>query len=151
MKRGTQKRIPTPGQPQWHHLLGAYNFVTDEVFALPAEAKDSDNFIAFLDWLTQQLPAQVPIFLVIDNASYHHSRATAAAFALLEQRIHPLFLPAYCSLLNPIERFWLHLKDLAAANILYDSMSALVDTVRVHLCNQNDPAHPDRFTLCKDL
>lgn len=151
MQRGTQKCIPTPGQPQWHHLFGAYNFVSDEVFALPATTKDSDNFIAFLDWLIQQLPGNVPIFLVLDNASYHHSRATTTAFALLEQRIRPLFLPAYCSLLNPIERFWRHLKDLATANVLYASMDALVDTVRVHLDNQNVPDHPDRFTLCKDL
>jgi len=31
MKKGTQKRIDTPGQQQWHHLFGAYNFLTDEV------------------------------------------------------------------------------------------------------------------------
>src|SRR5215217_3734706 len=67
MKRGTQKRIPTPGQPQWHHLLGAYNFVSDEVIAMPAEAKDSDNFIAFLDLLVHQVPAELPILLVMDN------------------------------------------------------------------------------------
>jgi transposase len=151
MKRGTQKRIPTPGQPQWHHLFGAYNFVSDEIIAMPAEAKDSDNFIAFLDLLVQQLPADLPILLVMDNASYHHSQATAAAFALLGHRIRPLFLPAYCSTLNPIERFWLHLKSLAAANTLYPAMSALVDTLLVHLRNQNDPCHPDRFTLCKHL
>ncbi len=28
MKKGTQKRIDTPGKQQWHHLFGAYNFVT---------------------------------------------------------------------------------------------------------------------------
>jgi len=151
MKRGTQKRIPTPGQPQWHHLLAAYNFVTDEVIAMPAETKDSDNFIAFLDLLGQQLPTNLPILLVMDNASYHHSQATYAAFALVEHRIRPLFLPAYCSMLNPIERFWLHLKNLAVANTLYPAMSALVAAVLVHLANQNDPCHPDRFTLCKNL
>jgi putative transposase len=151
MKRGRQKRIPTPGKPQWHHLFGAYHFVTDELLAMPAECKDSDTFIAFLDLLVQQLPVGVPIMLVLDNASYHHSHATRAAFALLEQRIYPLFLPAYCSLLNPIERFWQHLKSLAAANTLYPAMPALLANVLVHVANQNDPAHPDRFTLCKDL
>lgn len=151
MKRGIQKRIPTPGQPQWHHLFGAYNFVTDEIIAMPAEAKTSDNFIAFLDLLMQQLPPELPVLLVMDNASYHHSQATYAAFALFEQRIRPLFLPAYCSLLNPIERFWRHLKDLATANTLYATMADLVDTVRVHLANQNDPLHPDRFTISKDF
>ncbi len=54
-------------------------------------------------------------------------------------------------MLNPIERFWLHLKDLATANTLYTTMSALVDTVLIHLRNQNVYSHPDRFTLCKDL
>ena len=93
MKRGQQKRISTPGQQQWHHLFGAYNFLTDEVIALPATAKNSDAFIAFLDFVVQQLPSDKPVILIMDNASYHHSAATHAAFAILDERILPQFLP----------------------------------------------------------
>jgi len=100
MKRGTQKRIDTPGKQQWHHLFGAYNFVTDEVIAMPAPKKNSDAFVAFLDALTQQIDDGRPILLVLDNASYHRSFIAQAGFAAFEQRLMPLFLPPYCSNLS---------------------------------------------------
>ena len=151
MKRGTQKRIDTPGKQQWHHLFGAYNFVTDEVIAMPAPKKNSDAFVAFLDTLTQQIDDDRPILLVLDNASYHHSVVAQAGFAAFEQRLMPLFLPAYCSDLNPIERFWRHLKDSACANTLFPTMDALVDSVLTNLKRQNDQSNPSRFSICKEL
>ena len=151
MKRGKQKRIPTPGRQQWHHLFGAYNFVTDEVIALPASAKNSDAFIAFLDFLAQQLPSDKPAILILDNAYYHRSASSQAAFAILDARILPQFLPPYCSNLNPIERFWLHLKDCSAANTLFPNMQDLINSVRVNLNKQNDLLNPDRFTISRDV
>lgn len=151
VRRGEQKRIDTPGKTQWHHLFGAYHFTTDEVHTLGCEHKNSDSFIAFLDSLARRLPTDKPLLLVLDNASIHHSAATQAAFALFEGRILPLFLPAYCSMLNPIERFWRHLKEQSCANTLFPSMDALVASVNATLCAQNDPSNPYRFTICKDL
>lgn len=151
MKKGTQKRIDTPGQQEWHHLFGAYNFVTDEVFAMPAPKKNSEAFVAFLDTLVQHFAADRPILLVLDNASYHHSVASEAGFAAFEGQLMPLFLPPYCSNLNPIERYWRHLKDSACANKLFPSMQALVDSVLKNLQHQNDRTNPERFTICKDL
>ncbi len=55
------------------------------------------------------------------------------------------WLPPYCSDLNPIERFWEHLKGFACANKLFPAVSALVDSARACLLNQNDFSHPDRF------
>lgn len=151
MKKGTQKRIDTPGQQRWHHLFGAYNFVTDDVVAMPAPKKNSDAFVAFLDTLAQQAPDDRPILLVLDNASYHHSAIAQAGFAALEGRLTPLFLPPYCSILNPIERYWRHLKDSACANRLFPSIEALVASVLTNLKHQNDRTYHNRFIVCKDL
>jgi transposase len=151
MKRGTQIRIPTPGTPQWHHLFGAYNCVTDEVVAQSAPNKDSNAFVAFLDTLVQSVTDDRPILVVLDNASYHRSRTAQAAFATLQARLLPLFLPAYCSTLNPIERYWRHLKALSCANRLFPSMQTLVDSVLVNLKQQNDPDNRNRFTIRKNL
>ena len=151
MKRGTQLRIPTPGTPQWHHLLGAYNFVTDEVVTMTAPNKNSNAFVAFLDTLVQQVTDERPILVVLDNASYHHSLTTQAGFATLEARLLPLFLPAYCSTLNPIERYWRHLKTLACANRLFPSMQTLIDSVKLNLKQQNDLNCLNRFSIRKDL
>jgi len=144
-------RIPTPGTPQWHHLFGAYNFVTDEVVAMAAPKKNSSAFVAFLDTLVQQVTDDRPIIVVLDNASYHHSLTAQAGFATLEARLLPLFLPVYCSTLNPIERYWRHLKGLACANRLFPSMQTLIDSVMVNLKQQNDHNNLYRFKIRKDL
>jgi transposase len=151
MKKGTQKRIDTPGQQEWCHLFGAYNFVTDEVVAMPAPKKNSDAFVAFLDTLVQKVADDRPLVLVLDNASYHHSAAAQAGFAAFEAHVMPLFLPAYCSNLNPIERYWQDLKGSACANVLFPSLESLVESVLVNLDYQNDQTNSDRYSICKDL
>lgn len=138
MKRGCQKRISTPGQQQWRHIFGAYNWATDEVVYQVVEKRNSDNFIAFLDHLVQQHSGERPLVIILDNGSIHHSHASRAAFALLENELLPLFLPKYCSQLNPIERFWKHLKSLACADKLFPDMEALVASVECNLAHQND-------------
>jgi transposase len=149
MKRGRQKRIPTPGQQQWRHLFGAYNWVTDEVIYQVANKRNSETFIAFLEHLVKQHSGKRPLVLVLDNGSIHHSLASQAAFAVLEDRLLPLFLPRYCSQLNPIERFWKYLKACACANKLFVDMDALVASVEKILQQQNDFNCPSRFMLLK--
>jgi transposase len=151
MKRGCQKRIATPGQQQWRHLFGAYNWATDQVIYQVSEKRNSEAFIAFLDHLVQQHSAERPLVLVLDNGSIHRSFASQAAFAVLEDRLLPLFLPKYCSQLNPIERFWKYLKSSACANKLFPDMNALVDSVTKVLQLQNDPAALSRFQLLKNF
>lgn len=151
MKRGCQKRIPTPGQQTWHHLFAAYNYVTDQVVHWSSAKKNSDAFVAFLDHLLQTVPKEQPVLLVLDNASYHTSQAAQAAFACFEHRLLPLFLPPYCSDLNPIERFWRHLKENACANFLFEHIQALSASVEHWLTKQNDPHDPERFLISKSF
>lgn len=104
---------------------------------------------AMIRWCSTS-PMIVP-GLVLDNASYHHSATTQAGFAVFEEQLMPLFLPAYCSNLNPIERYWRHLKDSACANRLFPSIQALVDSVRANLNHQNDCISDNRLAISKDL
>ena len=89
--------------------------------------------------------------IVLDNGSIHHSHATQAAFALLENDLLPLFLPKYCSQLNPIERYWKHLKSSACANKLFPDMEALVSSVEYALLQQNDLQSDSRFMFLKNF
>ena len=99
--------------------------------------------------LFQQHSGERPLVLVLDNGSIHHSLASQAAFALLEDRLLPLFLPRYCSQLNPIERFWKYLKAVACANKLFADMDAVVASVEKILHQQNDLSSSSRFMLLK--
>jgi transposase len=73
----------------------------------------------------------------MDKASYHRSKPVRAALRLFEPRVRVFWLPKYYPTLNPIERFWRHLKDLACANKLDQSLENLAERVRVILECQN--------------
>lgn len=83
----------------------------------------------------------------MDNASYHHSKTTQAALSLHEDRVLVIWLPKYSPFLNPIERFWLHLKNLAVANRLHRSLTSLQQSVDEAIQNQNTLLHPNRLIL----
>ncbi len=87
--------------------------------------------------------------LVLDNASIRKSAATLAALSLFEHRVTVIWLPAYCSDLNPIERFWRYLKEQVCINKLYPDMAKLILAVRDQLERQNDCLRTDRFSLLK--
>lgn len=145
MKRGKQRRIATPGQQKWHHLIGAYNWRTGEIIYTFCEKKNSDAFCQFLEHLMNSVSSDKPIVYILDNASYHHSKQSEAMIAYYEDSSWAYWLPPYCSDLNPIERFWKHLKDLACANRLYQDISEVVNSVVNVLIAQNDFDSSERF------
>jgi transposase len=146
MRRGERKLIPAPGSPQFLHIFGGYNWHTGVVSYLTASHKNSDTFVAFLEHLLTEYPRQ-HLILVMDNASYHHSKTVKAALTLYEDRILVIWLPTYSPFLNPIERFWLHFKQLAVANRLHRSLTELQRSVDEVMFHQNTLAHPNRLRL----
>jgi transposase len=116
-----------------------------------AKTKNSSTFIEFLEELLVKNYATGRVILVMDNASYHKSASALAALSLFEHRVLLLWLPPYCSDLNPIERFWRHLKGLACANKLQDSIESVVKSAEKILSEQNLPNSDLRFLLSKNL
>jgi putative transposase len=127
MKRGQRKSIPAPGTPLASHVFGAYNWATGQLAWQQSRKKNSETFIALLEHLAFTVYPDQRLVLVLDNASYHTSRATQAALANLEERILVFWLPKYSPFLNPIERFWLHLKtwQMPTAWILTSTASSM--------------------------
>lgn len=146
MRRGQRKLIPAPGSPDYLHIFGSYNWHTGRVSYVTAAHKNSETFVAFLEHLLLEYPRQ-KLILVMDNASYHHSKTAQAAFGLYEDRILVIWLPKYSPFLNPIERFWLHFKQLAVANRLHRSLKTLQDSVDEVMQQQNSFQHPNRLRL----
>lgn len=149
MKRGKQKRIATPGQQQWHHLIGAYNWRTGDIIYTFCQKKNSDAFCNFLEQLMNSVSSDKPIVYVLDNASYHHSKQSEAMIAYYEERAWAFWLPTYCSDLNPIERYWKHLKAQACANRLFQDIEEVVNSVVKVLATQNDFDSSERFLFQK--
>lgn len=150
MKRGQQKCIPAPGVQQSHHVFAAYEWETDEVTWTTSDRKDSEAFVAFLEKLLVEHYPTGRCVLVLDNASYHTSAMSKAALSLFEHRVLIFWLPPYCALeLNPIERYWRHLKDQVSVNKLYPSIDDLISAVDAELERQNDFENNSRFTFVK--
>ena len=59
----------------------------------------------------------------------------------------PIWLPTYCSDMNPIERFWKHLKENACANRLFKKVQEVVDSVVNVLEEQNDMSSKHRLVF----
>jgi putative transposase len=152
MKIGEQKHIPAhTGQRQLQHIFGAYNWVHDHISWLTAERKNSESFIAFLEHVLLDCYPTEKVVLAMDNVSYHRSAAVKAALSLFETRVLVFWLPPYCADLNPIERYWRHLKDLACANQLHSSLPTLSAALETVLFAQNEPFNLLKFELSKNF
>ena len=153
MKKGQQKCVPAlqPGTKQHRHIFGAYCWNDDTIDWQMADWKNSETFIKFLEYLFVEKHPNDAIVLVMDNVSYHKSAAALAALSLFEHRALVVCLPPYCPELNLIERFWRHLKDLACANKLHDTIEAVVASAEYFLAEQNTQNSQFRIKFSKDL
>lgn len=125
---GLQIRVPTPGSNDWRALFGALDIRTGHWTYLVRQRMHTEDFLAFLERLLIEYPTQT-IVLIVDNYSSHTAHAVADWLAE-HQRLRLLYLPKYCSHLNPVEPIWLQLKGKIAADRLYGSMAILLDTVK---------------------
>jgi hypothetical protein len=89
--------------------------------------------------------------LVKDSVAYYRSPVTLVTLSLFEYWEMVVWLPAYLSDLNLIERYWQHLKDLACTNKPEAALEKLVTLVECSFNNQIDPAYPYRFHHSKVL
>jgi putative transposase len=126
-------------------LIGALDWQTYAVHAQSVARKTSAGFVAFVEWLCLQVYPHEPLVLVLDNVSYHHAAAVQALLALLQPRVQVVWLPKYSPDMNPIERFWLFLKNQVYANRLFPSLPTLMTQLQSWLTIQNTPDHPLRF------
>lgn len=151
MRRGRQKRVPAGSifRPSYH-LIGALHWNSEQVFSQAVERMNSQTFIEFLEYLLGQCFPTQKIVLVMDNAAYHASQAALAALSLFEPRVRVFWLPKYCPSLNPIERYWRHLKDVACANKLDGSLEHLADRVTAVLKHQNSSGDDLRISFLKN-
>ncbi len=138
--------FPLPVVLNFYMCLVATTWHTGRVSYLTAPHKNSDTFVAFLEQLLVEHPRQ-HLILVMDNASYHHSKTVRAALSLYQERILVIWLPKYSPFLNPIERFWLHFKQLAVANRLHLSLPLLQLSIDEVMAQQNAVDHPNRLRL----
>lgn len=152
MRRGQQRRLAAASGPQaFHHLIGGLDWASGQVVTITVTVKNSQTFIEFIEQVMTRFYPQAKVVIVMDNAPYHRSAQVRAALSLYEPRLLVFWLPPYCPTLNPIERFWRHLKEIALANRLFATVTDLLANLEAVLEAQNTPGHPLRLSFRKLL
>lgn len=101
---GEPHQIPANSGRQRYNVLGAYCIQSHEhLFLLTADNINQDKLVEFLGLLRAKHP-KGQIYLIVDNARYHHAQTVQTEAR--QQRIRLEYLPPYSPNLNPIERLW---------------------------------------------
>jgi transposase len=102
---GEPHQIPANTGRQRYNVLGAYCIQTHEhLFSLTPDNINQEKLVEFLGLLRAKHPGRGQIYLIVDNARYHHAHTVQTAAR--QQRIRLEYLPPYSPNLNPIERLW---------------------------------------------
>lgn len=106
--RGQTPVIKDSGGRFGFKLISAVSARGDLHFDVIEGSMDAEKFINFLRKLRQD--AGCPIFVIADNARYHHSKKVQTFLETQVGQIMMAFLPAYSPELNPDEQVWNHAK-----------------------------------------
>jgi transposase len=106
--RGQTPVIKDSGGRFGFKLISAVSARGDLHFDVIEGSMNAEKFIDFLRKLRQD--ACCPIFVIADNARYHHSKKVQAFLETQVGQIMMAFLPAYSPELNPDEQVWNHAK-----------------------------------------
>lgn len=128
------------------NLFAAFDTRSGKVWGQTYERKRQDEFIAFLDYLEQEIPAHITqIHIVLDNLRMHKGKKVQAWLAK-----HPRFVfhfpPVHCSWMNQVEQWFsiLQRKRLKISN--FKDKQALAERLQAFIAEWNTHAHPFNWT-----
>ena len=100
----------------------------DELRIKIVESTNSETFREFLEEIRRDRPR---LFMVLDNASYHKSKAVRAYVESAGGDVELEFLPPYTPQLNPVETVWRDLKKRLAGRFFrsLDELKAAITAI----------------------
>ena len=141
-ERGTDLRVPAPGQARKVALLGALDHASRCLLVTTARSKRSADFIGLLariDSLYGPKPGHPikPVVLVLDNGPIHTSKASRAALDARQHWLTVEWLPKYAPELNDIEGCWRVLKALHLAQRTFSDLDDLEAAIHAAVIDLN--------------
>ena len=124
------------------NLFAAFDTRSGKVYGRTAERKRQVEFIAFLEQLDRELPAEkTTVHVVLDNLRMHKGKQVMAWLAKHTRFVfhHP---PVHCSWMNQIEQWFsiLQRKRLAIAD--FSDKNELAVKLDAFIVGWNENAHP---------
>ena len=133
---GTQKRFEqTSRRGQRVSILGVWDPHESFEYALAVGSIDSQRYIAVMDQIAAKaertfVETQRLTIVVQDNCPIHKSRVVKERWGIWRaQGLVIVFLPAYCSELNPIETEWHQLKTHELAGRMFEYEDEVAEAI----------------------
>ena len=129
-KRGSDLRVPAPGQAKKVAMMGSLDHVERRLIVHTSRTKRSADFVAHLEQLDRLYGpkpgmATKPVVLVADNGPIHASKISRAALAARQHWLTVEWLPKYAPELNDIEVVWHDLKAHHLAHQTFTDVDVL--------------------------
>jgi transposase len=130
-KRGHQRKIETPRKNQKRYGAGLIHWVSGKLYWATSEHKDNALFRSVLTQLLEpsENVSGRKIYVVIDNYRIHFAKPVLALLAAHPEQIELVTLPTYSPQLNPVERFWKHLRRKVTHNTFFQTIDRLLEAV----------------------
>lgn len=119
IKTGKEKILPTTASRTRINLMGAIELATMHVIAKEYKTINGDAIIDFLDTIRSAYPEAPTVHVILDQAGYHRSDDVKVHADKIGVKLH--FLPPYSPNLNPIERLWKVMNEVARNNRFFET------------------------------
>jgi putative transposase len=116
------------------------NWRTGQTHYLVHPKKNAQQFCDFL-WQLLEFHSERKLVLVIDNASYHRTRAVLALLEDHADHVLVVWLPRYSPELNLIEGLWGYLKRSSLNNYFFGDVESLERAIVNTLSDLNQHPH----------
>ncbi len=126
--RGVRPVIPAAGTNKRLCVYGALNYRTGQSHYMVHPKKNSQQFGEFLQKLVEHY-SERRLILVIDNASYHKTKAIRTLLEDHRDHVFVVWLPPYSPELNLIEGLWGYLKRSALNNYFFGTIESLEEAI----------------------
>ena len=129
VRKGDKVALRRTSGRQRLNLHAALNLENFHCPLVEAERIDAVSTIALLAKLEASNPGKRRIYVIVDNARYHHARVVRQWLERPDCRITLVFLPAYAPHLNAIERLWAVMHREVTHNKFPASFSHFVEAI----------------------
>jgi transposase len=131
-------------------LFAALDIATGKVIGCCQQRHRHQEFLAFLDQIEREVPAELAIHLVLDNYGTHKTPKVAAWFKK-HPRYHLHFTPTSASWLNQVERWFARITEQRIRRGVFKSVDALIAAIDDYIAANNRAPKPFVWTASADL
>ncbi len=122
-------------------LFAALEIATGKVITDLRKSHTSKEFVAFLNKVNREVPADLDVHVILDNLSAHKT-PLVQKWLLRHQRFHFHFTPTYGSWMNLVERWFSALTTKKLQRSTHDSVQALATDIEAWVETWNQDPKP---------